>query len=114
MCIRDRTRRDPEIPARKTGLNLTEKKVNKLISIYSKYKHIFSDMPGKVRNYQCKLKFKEPVEFRRKSYPIAHSLKEAVRSEINKMMADDIIEYNHSPYHNTIVAIPKKNTEKIS
>ena len=70
-------------------------------------------MPGKVRNYQYKLKFKEPVEFKRKSYPIAHSLKEAVRNEINKMMGDDIIEYSHSPYTNTIVAIPKKNTEKI-
>ena len=84
----------------RTGLNLTAEQVNKLISIYNKYKHVFSNMPGKVRNYQCKLKFKEPVEFKRKSYPIAHSLKEVVRKEINNMMADNIIEYSHSPYTN--------------
>ena len=63
----------------------------------------------RVKGYQCKLKFREPVEFHKKSYPIAYSLKEAVRTEINRMMADDIIEYSHSPYTNPIVAIPKKN-----
>ena len=58
---------------------------NKLISIYEKYRSVFSDEPGKVKNYQCKLKFRETVEFNRKSYPIAHSRKEAVRAEINKI-----------------------------
>ena len=50
---------------------------DRLIRIYEKYKAVFSDEPGKVKNYQCKLEFKENVEFNRRSYPIAHSLKEA-------------------------------------
>ena len=29
-----------------------------LINIYNKYRHIFSDAPGKVKDYQCKIIFK--------------------------------------------------------
>ena len=53
---------------------------DRLINVYEKYKSVFSDEPGKVKNYQCKLEFKENVEFNRRSYPIAHSLKEAAVS----------------------------------
>ena len=80
--------------------------MERLITIYNKYRHIFS---GKVKDYQCKITFKEPVDFHKKSYPIAYSLKDAVRAEIQRMMDDDIIEHSHSPYTSPIVAIPKKN-----
>ena len=70
---------------------------------------MFSDEPGKVKNYQCKLQFKENVEFNRRSYPIAQSLKEAVRTEINKMIENDIIEISQSPYTSPIIAVPKKD-----
>ena len=70
-----------------------------LINIYYQYRHVFSDLPGKVKNYQCVLNFKEPVNFNRKSYPIAYSLKEAVRTEINQLLKDDIIEYSLSLIH---------------
>ena len=61
------------------------------------------------RNYQCEIRFKEPVNFNRKSYPIAYSLKEAVREEINRLLKEDIIEPTHSPYTSPILAVPKKN-----
>ena len=92
----------------KTEAKLTKQQVENLIRIYEKYRHVFSEAPGKVKNYQCKIRFKEQVEFHKKSYPIAYSLKEAVRTEINRMI-DDIIEHSHSPYTSPIVAIPKKN-----
>ena len=66
----------------KTGVKLSKGQVEKLISIYNKYRHIFSDAPGKVKGYQCKLKFREPVEFHKKNYYIAYSLKEALRREL--------------------------------
>ena len=53
--------------------------------------------------------FRDTVDFNRKSYPIAHSRKEAERAEINKMINRDIIESSQSPYTSPIVAIPKKN-----
>ena len=89
----------------KTDANLTDQQVESLISIYERYRHAFSDAAVKVKNYQCKITFKEPVEFHKKSYPIAHSLKEVVRTEINRMMNNDIIEYSHSPYTLSLIHI---------
>ena len=86
---------------------MTVKQVEDLIIIYNKYKHVFSEKPGKVKNYQCRIQFKELAEFHRKSYPIPYSLKEAVRAEINKMLLNDIIEHSQSPYTNPIAAILK-------
>ena len=80
-----------------------------LINIYNKYRHVFSDIPGKIKNYQCVLKFREPVNYNRKPYPIANSREEAVRTKINRLLKDDIIECSQSPYTSPIVAIRKKN-----
>ena len=77
--------------------------------IRDRYRHVFSDTPGKVKNFQCEIKVKEQAEFKRKSYPIAFSLKEVVRLEIQRLIEDDIIELSNSPYTNPIVAVPKKN-----
>ena len=101
-----------EIREFKTNQNsneLTWEQRDHLIKIYYQYRHIFSDTPGKIKNFQCELKFKDQTEFKRKSYPIAFSLKEAVREEIQRLIANDIIEISNSPYTNPIVAVPKKN-----
>ena len=65
---------------------LTYEQRDKLIQIYYRYRHVFSDTPGKIKNFQCELKFKDQTEFKRKSYPIAFSLKEAVREEIQRLI----------------------------
>ena len=36
----------------KTGIQISEVQVERLITIYNKYLHIFSDAPGKVKDYQ--------------------------------------------------------------
>ena len=51
----------------------------RLIEIYNKYSQVFSDSPGKARNFLCELKFKEAVSFNRRSYPIAQALKQAAQ-----------------------------------
>ena len=56
-----------------TTEQLEENQLNQLVNIYEKYRAVFSDEPGKIRNYQCSIRFREPVEFNRKSYPIAQS-----------------------------------------
>ena len=84
--------------------NLTTQQIEKLISIYNKYRYVFSDVPGKVKDYQFTLQFKEPVNFNKKSYPVAYALKEAVRAELDKMIAEDIIEYSCSPYTSPLIA----------
>ena len=52
--------------------NLTARQIEDLITIYQKYKHVFSEEPGKVNNYQCKIQFKEPVELHRQSLSLIH------------------------------------------
>ena len=75
---------------------VSEKQAEQLIKVYIKYRHIFSNAPGKARDYQCTIKFKTPVEFNRKSYPIAYSLKNEVREELNRMIEDDIIAVSYT------------------
>ena len=82
----------------KTNTQLTVQQAEQLIEVYNRYKHVFSNTPGKVRDYQCEIQFREPVNLIKKSYPIAFSLKEAVRTEINRLIAEDIIEPSYSPY----------------
>lgn len=75
----------------KPKLQLGLDQANQLIEIYTKYRNVFLDKPGRVKNYQCQLNFREPVAFNRKSYPIPKSMKGAVREEIRKMLKDGII-----------------------
>ena len=46
---------------------LTYEQRENLIQIYNRYRHVFSDTPGKIKNFQCELKFKDQTEFKRKS-----------------------------------------------
>ena len=64
---------------------ISETQVEQLITVYNNYRHIFSNAPGKIKNYQCTIKFKTPVDFNKKSYPIAYSLKNEVREELNRI-----------------------------
>ena len=80
-----------------------------LVNIYNKYIRVFSNLPGKARNFVCELRFHNSVNLNRKSYPIAQSLKEDVRQKIQRMIEEDIIERSSSPYTSPIVAIPKKD-----
>ena len=79
-----------------TGIISVEQKT-RLVDIYN-YRNVFSNSPGKAKNFECKLKFQYSVNFNKKSYPIAQSLKEAVRKEILRMVEEDIIEKSRSPH----------------
>lgn len=78
-------------------------------NIYEKCKEVFSEQTGKIKNIQCHLKIKENVAFKKKSYPIPQVLKAQIRTEINKMMNQGIINKSHSPFTNPLQAIPKKD-----
>ena len=54
-----------EIRDFRSGINrekLPNTQANQLIQIYERYRSVFSDEPGKVRNYQCTLQFRDTVE----------------------------------------------------
>ena len=84
MCIRDRNRQAPlnnkEVIVE---ADLWEKKIKEILSfqtknvrdkiskeqrqelvrIYNRYRSVFSDSPGKAKNFVCELKFLNPVHF---------------------------------------------------
>ena len=81
----------------------------RLVDIYNNYHNVFSNSPGKTKNFVFELKFQDSVNFKKKSYPIAQSLKETVRKEILRMVEEEIIGKSSSPYTSPVVAIPKKD-----
>ena len=89
------------------GENIAQEPKERLVSVHNRYKNTFSDLPGKAKNFVCELEFHNPIKFNKKSYPIAQSLKPAVRREIQKMLEQDIIETSSSPYTSPIVTVQK-------
>ncbi|MGP1959816.1 MAG: hypothetical protein ACTS77_02990, partial [Arsenophonus sp. NC-TX2-MAG3] len=39
--------------------NITPQDKERLIEVYKKYRHVFSDKPGKAKYFKCKLQFRE-------------------------------------------------------
>ena len=55
-----------EFQRTRTSNQVSEAQAEQLIRIYNKYQHNFSNAPGKVKDYQCTISFKTPVDFHRK------------------------------------------------
>ena len=64
-----KNRRNPNFPERETNAQLTIQQAEQLIDVYNRYRHVFSDTPGKVRDYQCEIQFREPVNLIKKILP---------------------------------------------
>lgn len=54
---------------------LEEKYRNSLKHILFKYKHVFSDCPGKVNNYDHIIHLHDKTPIQQKSYPVPYKLK---------------------------------------
>ena len=87
-----------EFQGRQAQETISVEEKYQLIEIYNRYRTVFSESPGKAKNFLCELKFKDNVNFNKRSYPIAQALKEAARKEIQRMIMEDIIERSNSPY----------------
>ena len=48
-----------------TGERLPTHQADKLITIYEQYRSVFSDEPGKVKNFQCTLQFRDTDVYKR-------------------------------------------------
>ena len=47
---------------------VTSEQKSQLVSIYNKYKKVFSDLPRQAKDFICELSFNQPINFNRKSY----------------------------------------------
>ncbi|CAH1723231.1 unnamed protein product [Aphis gossypii] len=84
---------------------------NYLDRILKKFSNVFRDEPGKIKNYECKIKLKNNTPICVKPYPIPVSKQEAVNKEVEKMLKMGIIERSRSPYSIPVVPVFKKNGE---
>lgn len=92
-----------------TEQNIDNEQSRKFAELLHKYRHIFSNNPGKVRKYQCQIKVTEGDPIYQRPYPIPVSKMAKMDQEIQRMLDLDIIEKSTSPWSSPIVGIEKKN-----
>jgi len=89
--------------------HLGDKQQAKFAQLMNQYRHIFSDRPGRIKQYQCQIKIREGEPVYQKPYPIPMSKVEKMDREIQRMLEWDIIEKSTSPWSSPIVGVEKKN-----
>lgn len=88
-------------------LNPREKaKLGKLIW---KYRNIFSDIPGRIKDFEYKIALKDNQDYFFKSYPVPLKYRDKVDNEINRLLNLGIIKRSYSNYINPLVVVIKKN-----
>lgn len=88
---------------------LPSKIIETLENILKENQKIFSDTPGKIKDYVYRLRLTDEEPVRAKPYPIPFHRREAVRKEIDKMMEEGIIQPSCSNYLNPIVVVQKSD-----
>jgi len=78
-------------------------------TIMRKYRHIFSDSPGKIKNFECQIRVTPGEPIYQKLYPIPMSKAIKVDQEIQRMLDLEIIEHSSSPWSSPMVGVEKKN-----
>ena len=88
---------------------LENEKKMQLERIVSKYRSVFTDLPGttNLAEHVIETTVKEPV--RAKPYPTPYAVRETVEEEVQKMLDMGVIEPSCSPYNSPIVLVKKKD-----
>lgn len=93
---------------RSNALNLgIPEEGEKLIKEIESFRDVFSDQPGRARNFIGKINVEPNTPIIKKSYPIPFSKRLAVQEEINRMLTNNVIERSNSPYSNPLVVVMK-------
>lgn len=90
--------------------NISDKNnVENLVGIFEEYRDIFTQSPGKIRNLQYRIKVKENLNLKSKSYPIPHSKEKLVQEKLQEMLDEGIIEESRSPFSNPLIIVSKED-----
>ena len=88
-------------------LNTSEKM--ELKNLLIEFKDVFSEKPGKIKNFTYEIKLNNQDPIIRKSYAIPLAYKQKVLDEIQRMLDNGIIERDSSPYCNPLRVVLKKS-----
>lgn len=72
-------------------------------------REVFSNRPGKVKNFECKLDIKPHEPFSKKPYSIPFGLREEVYKEIDRMVECGVLERSNSEYNSPLIVVKKKD-----
>ncbi|RYX87425.1 hypothetical protein EON73_01410, partial [bacterium] len=87
---------------------------HKLLPLCLKYADIFHVDGDKqtVNNfYKQKLNVKDNEPVFTKNYRLPHSQKSEIKSQVQKLLENDLIEMSTSPYNSPLIIVPKKSTD---
>lgn len=103
---------DIQSVTKNTNLSFDEKHMFK--ELISEFESIFSNIPGRVKNYNHQIKLHNTDPFFIKSYPIPVAYREAVNKTVTEMENLGIIERAATPYISPVrVVIKKDNSVRI-
>ncbi|XP_068247989.1 uncharacterized protein [Palaemon carinicauda] len=88
--------------------NLSDVQKDNLRNLCQKYKHVFSDKPGKTSLQEHNIKIKTTEPFVRKNYPIPAHLTKDFDDEVQSLLDLGIIEQSSSNYSSPALLVKKK------
>lgn len=89
------------------GLDQHQKDLLKNLRV--KYRDVFTDCPGRIKNFEYKFEIKTEKSYVKKPYPIPLKYRERMRGVIDRMLRQDIIEKSNITYINSLALTLKKN-----
>lgn len=88
---------------------LNENEKENLYKLLCENKHVFSNKPGRVNNYEHEILLKDYTPFFLKSYAIPVKYREVVQKQIEEMIGWDVIEPAQTEYISPLVIVIKKD-----
>lgn len=89
------------------GSHLTTKQKVEIRQLLQDYEAIFSDLPGRTKLTECKLRLRTEQPVNVKQYPLPFAMREIVEEEIASMLQLGIVERSESAYNSPLVVVRK-------
>ena len=93
----------------KFGNQLQPTEKEKLEKVLQEYSDIFCDKPGLTTKIEHRIKVTSQQTIRLPPYRVPHAYRDAVKSELEEMLANDIIEESKSEWSSPMVIVGKRN-----
>ena len=89
--------------------DLTAQQKDELCELLNEFSDIFTDLPGKTHVAEHRIQLIDNNPIRCKPYPIPHTMRDAVKSEVEEMCRLGVIERSDSPYSSPLLLVKKKD-----
>ena len=93
-----------------TGEQLNQEQRKQMTELLTEFSSVFQDTPGRTNLTMHKIELTDQIPCWQPSYPIPHSLRNAVEQELNKMERNGVISLDlETKYNNPLIIVRKKD-----